>query len=283
MDQPNCLLCGAVASGRPWFIKTTAGTEYPIVRCAACKSAFVWPRPESQVISALYTSQVVQPNEKADGIYLPSAETDARRLFRRFSSSIAQGSLLDIGAGEGVASAEAVRRGFTVRACEPSPQGARLFAQRLGFEPDRTFFDVDYAEKNRGNFDVALLSHVLEHTPDPNSFVQNICTVLKPGGSVIVAVPLFGSILTSFMGKKDFFVTPPVHLTYFSLAGLAGLLNRNGFEVVASYTSSKVNMERYKTTLGPMRYAVNITGYLVLRASEMFHRSVVLNVCAKRT
>jgi SAM-dependent methyltransferase len=283
MDQANCLLCGAVASARPWFIKTTTAAEYPIVRCAVCRSAFVWPRPDSGVIAALYASEVAQPNGKAKGVYLPSAEADARRLFRTFSSSITHGWLLDIGAGEGVASAEAVRRGFKVRACEPSPRGAKLFAQRLGFEPDRTFFDIDYAEKNCGNFNVALLSHVLEHIPDPDLFVRNICTILKPGGAVVIAVPLFGSILTLLMGKNDFFVTPPVHLTYFSLDGLAGLLSRNGFEVVASYTSPKVNMERYRSSLGPMRYAVNIGAYLALGVSEMFHRSVVLNVCATRT
>ncbi len=131
-------------------------------------------------------------------------------------------------------------------------------------------------------FDVALLSHVLEHISDPNLFVQNIRTILKPGGSLIVAVPLFGSILTRFMGKKDFFITPPTHLNYFSLAGLTGLLKRHGFQVVASYTSPKVNMERYKSSLGPVRHAVNIGGYLVLKGSEICHRSVVLNVCAKR-
>jgi len=183
---------------------------------------------------------------------------------------------------EVMSTAEAVRRGFKVRACEPSRDAAQRFAQRMGFDPDPTFFDFDYAQRNSANFDVAILSHVLEHIPDPDLFVQNIRTVLKPGGSLIVAVPLFGSILTPLMGKKDFFVTPPTHLNYFSLAGLTGLLNRHGFQVAASYTSPKVNMERYKSSLGPMRYAVNIGGYLVLKGSEIFHRSVVLNVCAKR-
>ena len=282
MDQSNCPLCGVANAASPWFTKNNAGAAYPIARCRACKSAFVWPRPDSRVISALYASPANQINGKANGVYVPSAEADAKRFFDRFSSTMARGALLDIGAGEGFASVEAVRRGFKVRACEPSPHAARIFAEKMGFEPDSSFFDADYARKSRSSFDAALLSHVLEHIPDPNSFVENIRTILKPGGSLIVAVPLFGSILTLLMGKRDFFVTPPVHLTYFSLAGLTGLLHRNGFQVAASFTSPKVNMERYKTILGPMRYAVNMGGYMVLRASEIFHRSVVLNVCAKR-
>jgi len=282
LDQANCQLCGTANAVSPWFIKENGGTTYPIVRCTICKSAFVWPRPDSLQISALYSAPVAQSNGKASGIYVPSAEADAKRLFQRFSTSIAQGLLLDIGAGEGLASAEAVRRGFKVRACEPRRDAAQRFAQRMGFDPDPTFFDSNYAQKNSSNFDVAILSHVLEHISDPDVFVQNIRTILKPGGSLIVAVPLFGSILTLLMGKKDFYITPPTHLNYFSLAGLTGLLNCNGFQVVASYTSPKVNMERYKSSLGPIRYAVNSGGYLVLKASEIFHRSVVLNVCAKR-
>lgn len=282
MEQSSCVSCGITNAVSLWFIKENGGATYPVVRCASCKSAFVWPRPDSRVISALYSAPVTPANGKTSGIYLPSAEADAKRLFQRFGSSIERGLLLDIGAGEGFASAEAVRRGFTVRACEPNRDAAQRFAQKMGFEPDPTFFDFDYAQKNSSNFDAALLSHVLEHIPDPDLFLKNIRTILRPGGSLIVAVPLFGSILTPLMGKKDFYITPPTHLNYFSLAGLTGLLNRQGFQVVASYTSPKVNMERYKSSLGPMRYAVNIGGYLVLKASEVFHRSVVLNVLAKR-
>jgi hypothetical protein len=69
-------------------------------------------------------------------------------------------------------------------------------------------------------------------------------------------------------------------LNYFSLPGITALLKRNGFEVKASYTSSKVNLERYKSRLGPGRYAINTAGYLAMRLSEVFQRSIVLNVCA---
>jgi len=123
---------------------------------------------------------------------------------------------------------------------------------------------------------------VLEHILDLDKFVQSMRIVLKPGSSLIIAVPHFGSILTVLMGKKDFFITPPVHLNYFSLPGIASLLKRNGFSVKASFTSSKVNLERYRNRLGPGRYAVNTAGYLAMRLSEAFKRSIVLNVCATR-
>jgi hypothetical protein len=69
-------------------------------------------------------------------------------------------------------------------------------------------------------------------------------------------------------------------LNYFSLPGIAALLERNGFSLEASYTSSKVNVERYREFLGPGRYVVNTAEYLAMRLSEAFKRSIVLNVCA---
>jgi SAM-dependent methyltransferase len=277
-----CMICKSNNSVDPWFEKEARGSSYPIVRCSACQSAYVWPRPKLSDILAIYSSLVEVSGANESGIYWPNAEEDARRIFSNFGPHIkAAGAILDIGAGEGVASAEAVRRGFKVRACEPSPHACRAFAQRMGFEPDPTFFSEEYAEENRGLFDAALLSHVLEHILDIEKFVQDMRLVLKPGGSLIIAVPHFGSILTAVMGKKDFFITPPIHLNYFSLPGMTALLKRNGFSVEASFTSSKVNVERYKARLGPGRYAINTAGYLAMRVSEAFKRSIVLNVCAK--
>jgi SAM-dependent methyltransferase len=243
----------------------------------------VWPRPTPQEIEAIYSNLVDHSCANESGVYWPTAEEDARRIFRSFGPRISPtGIVLDIGAGEGVASAEAVRCGFRVRACEPSAHARREFAKRLGFEPDPTFFTGDYAERNRGQFDAALLSHVLEHILDLDRFVQDMRIVLRPGGSLIVAVPHFGSILTTLMGKRDFFISPPIHLNYFSLPGVVAVLKRNGFSVNASFTSSKVNLERYRSRLGRGRYLVNTAGYLAMRLSEAFHRSIVLNVCATR-
>jgi SAM-dependent methyltransferase len=279
--QSSCMICRRDHSVDSWFEKESRGKKYPIVRCSACKSAYVWPRPTASEIEAIYSNLVEYSGANESGVYWPTAEQDARRIFRNFGPRILKaGAILDIGSGEGIASAEAVRCGFKVRACEPSPHACREFQKRLGFEPDPTFFSEEYAEENRGLFDGALLSHVLEHILDVDKFVQDMRIVLKPGSSLIIAVPHFGSILTTLMGEKDFFITPPIHLNYFSLPGLTALLKRNGFSVEASFTSSKVNLERYRNRLGPGRYAINTAGYLAMRLSEAFQKSIVLNVCA---
>ena len=78
------------------------------------------------------------------------------------------------------------------------------FFERNGFEPEPNFFDGEYAQKNRNEVDAVLLSHVLEHLPNPEQVLYNVGLVLRPGGVVIIAVPLFGSVLTAVMERGTF-------------------------------------------------------------------------------
>lgn len=277
----SCLLC---VSGQTfsWFVRESRGFAYPIVRCAGCKSAYVWPRPDPEILNSIYAANdYANPELVKDGLYWPNGVQDAKRIFDSFGRYFRGQVFFDIGAGEGIASAEAMRRGFSVLACEPSPQSRRAFADRNGFEPDPIFFDTAYAKSKQNQSDVVLLSHVLEHLREPDAVLNDIRTVLRPQGSLVIAVPLFGSIITSLLGKDDFFISPPEHLNFFSLKGLTALLGRNGFSIEAAYSSSKVNMLRYRRILGPACYVVNVAGYAMLRLSEIVRRSVVINVCAR--
>jgi SAM-dependent methyltransferase len=279
-DPLSCLLCNRNGV-EPWFIKRTGDRDYPIVRCGSCQSAYVWPRLNESAVRELYADTAYNPTHHNPGLCWPSAEADAKRLFESFGRYVSGQVFLDVGAGAGIASAEAIRRGFTVRACEPSPQCRKEFAERNGFEPEPDFFDSAFVERHHHKIDVVLLSHVLEHLPDPDRLMNNVAQVLRPGGTIIIAVPLFGSVLTSVMGKRDFFITPPEHLTCFSRAGMERLLERHAFLVESMYTSSKVNMLRYRRLLGPACYAINLAAYGVLKLSELVNRSIVLNVCAR--
>ena len=102
-------------------------------------------------------------------------------------------------------------------------------------------FDRDLARAYKDRFDIALLSHVLEHANDPEAFVDNLRLVLKDGGIAAVAVPHFGSALSRVQGKRDMFICPPEHLNFFSAIGLVHLFERSGFRILYLETVSKLN------------------------------------------
>jgi len=71
------------------------------------------------------------------------------------------------------------------------------------------------------SYDAVLLTQVLEHIPDPQAVLCELWRILKPGGKVVLSVPLNGPL----HGE-------PWHFFQFTHYGIAELARRCGFELV---------------------------------------------------
>jgi 2-polyprenyl-3-methyl-5-hydroxy-6-metoxy-1,4-benzoquinol methylase len=87
-----------------------------------------------------------------------------------------------------------------------------------------TSFDLS---RFHNQFDLLLLSHVVEHLPDIRETMRNLLKVLRPPGYVFIEVP---------NSSADIFVTemdPESHLHFFSKRSLTLLLESLGVQVLA--------------------------------------------------
>ena len=98
--------------------------------------------------------------------------------------------VLEIGCGDGALLAELRDRGFgdELRGVEVSAEAARLARER-GFEVD--VFDGGRVPAGDGSFDLAVLSHVLEHVHEPVPLVREAARV---AACAIVEVPLEANV-----------------------------------------------------------------------------------------
>lgn len=85
------------------------------------------------------------------------------------------------------------------------------------------------------HFDLATMFHVIEHVDDPAAVVRKIGSWLKPGGFLVLETPNFESwdarlFRKTYWGGYHF----PRHWHIFTPGSLAGLLERNGYEVRAT-------------------------------------------------
>lgn len=95
-------------------------------------------------------------------------------------------SVLDIGAGDGMASWMFKFLDKQVTSLEPAGVYARL-ESNPGYVPDYT---DDYTSINFDNkFDAIWCSHVLEHVRNPGNFLDKIFNDLKDGGTLALTVP----------------------------------------------------------------------------------------------
>jgi SAM-dependent methyltransferase len=69
-------------------------------------------------------------------------------------------------------------------------------------------------------FDLVTLVHVVEHLPDPRATLEAAVRLLRPGGTLVLVTPNFGS-LDSRLHRDDWFpLDPPRHLFLFSPASI---------------------------------------------------------------
>ena len=96
--------------------------------------------------------------------------------------------ILDIGCGGGLLSEPMARLGATVVGADPAARNipvAQLHAEQSGLTIDYRLTTAENLAEAGEQFDVVLNMEVVEHVPDPLSFLTACHTLLKPGGLMI--------------------------------------------------------------------------------------------------
>jgi 2-polyprenyl-3-methyl-5-hydroxy-6-metoxy-1,4-benzoquinol methylase len=84
-------------------------------------------------------------------------------------------------------------------------------------------------------YDLALLSHVLEHVSTPLDLLRQVATLLKPGGLRLIDVPnrLYCRERTRFpCGELGWGEYPPHHFSFWSEKPMRTPLNTAGYRVL---------------------------------------------------
>lgn len=107
-------------------------------------------------------------------------------------------TLLDVGAGEGPYKQMAKQHGFEYQSHDFNqyqPQKSELgFQDPSWIYPEHNYV-CDILDIPEGNaFDVLLCTEVFEHIPDPVAAFKKIVRLVKPGGHLVISVPLASHI-----------------------------------------------------------------------------------------
>jgi 2-polyprenyl-3-methyl-5-hydroxy-6-metoxy-1,4-benzoquinol methylase len=215
-----------------------------------------------------------QPSLDVLGKYYESADyishTDSKRsLFEKayhFVKNIAlknklnlintcqpnKGLILDIGAGTGDFLTVAKNDGWKTIGVEPSEK-AKAIAKNKGVS-----FVEKTSELESHSFDVISMWHVLEHVPNLEEQITELKRLLKPTGTLIVAVPNFKSFDAKHYGKFWAAYDVPIHFWHFSKTAIQKLFEKENMKLEKilpmKFDSFYVSLlsEKYKT--GKMNY-----------------------------
>jgi 2-polyprenyl-3-methyl-5-hydroxy-6-metoxy-1,4-benzoquinol methylase len=137
-----------------------------------------------------------------------------------------KGRILDIGAGTGEFLSVAKQNGWETIGLEPSQK-----AKQIAINKGISFVD-HLSELENHSFDLITMWHVLEHVPDLEHQIKELKRLLKPTGSLVIAVPNFKSFDAQHYANFWAAYDVPIHFWHFSKTAIQKLFHKEQMELV---------------------------------------------------
>jgi len=226
--EPHCEVCYSRAI-RKKFEKQ----GYTYFACPHCRHLQLFPIPAEEDLIAEYAHGFGASREslKEEKILKFAEEATGEfplKIFRRLRLPL-ESHILDIGCSFGydLFAFRSILGCENIYGVEISQEARRIATKVLDIPVFPNLGDLALQEIT---FDFVYLQHNLEHQRHPLDLLQGIHTLLKPGGFLLIGVPNWRSI-NGFWGKRWEWMTPPIHIHFFSKRSVTLLLEATDLKI----------------------------------------------------
>jgi len=203
---------------------------YSIYRCTTCEDHITWPLISAEELNRIYEQTYLYPVHL---LAMGEKKFRSRQLADFIRSGIPSGTskkILEVGCMFGHL-LEELKNEYEVRGIDIGHE-AVTFCREKGLNVDLISAE-DFVQKNHQQFDLIVLSHVLEHLLDPSDVLKKFNSFLNPGGKIIVLVPNQASFCRKFFGRYWGWWQVPVHVNHFSINAMKKLSEKTGYKISA--------------------------------------------------
>jgi 2-polyprenyl-3-methyl-5-hydroxy-6-metoxy-1,4-benzoquinol methylase len=240
---------------RPWL-------DFEWGRCRQCGSVQkLIQKSTFDELSPSYDPGFLSAHSKVQSELEEFMDVDGKgKLLKKLLGPTESGKLLDIGCGMGGFLLAGKRLGYEVCGVEPSLTHGKAAIEVFGLNVTNGYFN---SRNFSVQFDVVILSHVIEHIYQPNEFLDDVMRVVAPGGRVIIITPNCESLGAIVCGHYWSMYKPIDHVTLFSKKALKRSLPLN------------TTFQKFFTSEWPGEFAAHLASAL-----KTAHRPLLSNVGA---
>lgn len=199
---------------------------YKMNKCSDCGGLYLSPRIPEREIWNYYPVDYYYENLTLNEIMFKELKKNGRKM--QYLKELTPGKLLDVGCRDGSFVKFSELFGWNSEGYEFNDGVSKKFNCRITYG--------DFSQLENSSYDVITLWAVLEHLYHPNEYLEQINTMLKPGGYLIVQIPKFNS----FTGKLLFHEDVPRHVTAYSSDWINLYIQKFGFEVIRMNTKCTI-------------------------------------------
>lgn len=214
------------------------------------------PKPSKEELNSFYENQYFQKNHSTYSSTYSDCELEyfanvariAEATINCYQPKLTK-SLLDLGCGEGFFSKYFLHAQWDVTAVDFSSSGIRNHNPEVldVFNKNDIFEFISDAEGNGISWGLINLDNVLEHVLEPVSLLRSIKNLMTNHSILRIEVPNDFSSYQKFLFENghddEHWVSPPQHLSYFSVCSLRNLLEQLGFKILS--LQADYNIEQF--------------------------------------
>lgn len=232
----HCPVCNSTHINPLLTVKdhSVSKEEFVVWQCGECSLRFTQDVPGEDAIGPYYQSADYISHSNTDKGLLNRLYQNVRRLTLQQKAKLIitytkqRGHLLDIGAGIGAFLSVMRQKGWEVTGIEPDHGARNKAASLFGLQLDEPSLLFRLPKEK---FDAITLWHVLEHVHQLHPYMEQLKTVLAPGGKIFVAVPNYTSVDSEAYRNYWAAYDVPRHLYHFSPASIEKLVQQHGLKL----------------------------------------------------
>jgi len=192
------------------------------------------------------------------------------------------GKLLDVGCGDGAFLARAKSFGFEVWGIDLDKNSVKAAKTRFGLDNvthSSLQAFVRHCHEQGLTFDVITFFEVLEHQDKPGEFVEQVLSILNPGGHIAGSVPN-GRRLTACLDRRiSAGDLPPHHFLWFSATTVSSLLSRMRLSAILVYPSGNIPYAQLRLKLSAF-LATKLFGLIVPTKAHWVLLAPAVEICS---